>query len=364
MNYRKLLFFFALIIFTIVIVSKNDTVDSDSLGTLLTSQSIIEHKTIKLDNYNLTSKRYFYQICKKNENYYYYFPLGSSVSSIPFVFIATKIFSLNMNDKDDDAKVQKIIAGIISALIFLFLFKIAAFYFSSNISVYLAFVFWLSTSLSSTLGTGLWSQNFATLYSAIAIYLTLYIIKDKNKETWFILGLVLFLAYLTRPTMSLLSIFIVLFLFFNHKRAIAMKTALVVSALLGVFVLFSIYEYKQLLPDYYMPKRLDSNTFYLALYGNLFSPSRGLFIYSPFLLLFLFNIDKFYIILKKNKTLLFFLTWIILHLIVISKFPHWWAGASFGPRFMVDVLIPIYILFLILLYEITKDKNSLRYKLT
>jgi len=65
LNYKKLLIFFSIIIFTIVIVSKNDTVDSDLLGILLTSQSIIEYNTIKLDNYDLTSKRYHYQIQKK-----------------------------------------------------------------------------------------------------------------------------------------------------------------------------------------------------------------------------------------------------------------------------------------------------------
>ena len=42
----------------------------------------------------------------------------------------------------------------------------------------------------------------------------------------------------------------------------------------------------QLIPDYYRPRRVSvSETFGEAMLGNLVSPARGLFVYSPVLLL-------------------------------------------------------------------------------
>jgi len=362
---KRVIFIISLIIFTIVATSKNNAISGDSRGTLLTAQSIIEFHTIKLDNYKNLDKNFKYQIYEKNGHYYYYFPLGSPISSIPFVWVATQLLPLDMNNLYEDAVIQKGITALISILIFFFLFKIAKFYFDDKFSVVISFCFWLSTSLSSTLAKGLWSQDFATLYAIISVYLTLSILKNRSYKStlWIILGVTLFMAYLSRPTMSLLVISIVLFLFFNNKRDIAIKVSIVVAILLALFMIFSLKEYNQILPDYYMPKRLNSHTFWIAIYGNLFSPSRGLFIFSPFLLIFFLNIKTFYNILKRDKTLLIFLFLIVLHLIVISKFPHWWGGFSYGSRLMIDVLISIYLLFLILINEILKNKNSIQYKI-
>jgi len=152
-------------------------------------------------------------------------------------------------------------------------------------------------------------------------------------------------------------------LFLNNKKYIAIKTASLVGLLLGIFILFSLSEFNQLLPDYYLPKRLSSETFWTALYGNLFSPARGLFIFSPFLFIFFLNPKGTYKVFKDDKTLLIIAAWIVLHLIVISKFPHWWAGWSYGPRFMIDVLPAIFLLLMILLSNSYKTGSLIEKRL-
>lgn len=359
---KKLLIIICCLILATVIFSRNKNTSSDPHGTLVTAQSIIEYQSIKLDNYKNLEK-YDYKIYNKNGHYYYFFPLGSSISSLPFVFIATQIFPFDMNEYFDESVLQVLITAFISVLIFLFLFKIANIYIDTRLSIILSAMFWFGTSLSSTSGTALWSHNFASLYAAIAIFLTITITKDDNFK-WMMLGLVLFMAYLTRPTMSLLAISTILYLFFSQRKSISIKTALLAGLFLCLFAVFSLCEYNQVLPDYYMPKRLNSSdTFWTALYGNIFSPSRGLFIFSPFLLLIILNIDLFFSVLKRNKTLLIFLGWITLHLTAISKFPHWWAGFSFGPRLMTDILIPLYVLFIILFRELYENKSMLRHRI-
>lgn len=353
--------FFMLFIFISVIRSPVSYTGSDPRASLLLSQVLIEDQSIKLDKYK--DENYGYAIHKKNDHYYYYFPIGTSISSIPFVWFETKVLNNDMNNRRHDAFAQKQIAGIVSVLIFLLLYLIAKIYFTSNTSVIISFVYWMGTSLSSTLGQALWSQDFATLYALLSIYLMLKIVKVNKNIFYTLLGLTLFMAYLTRPTMSLLSISVILYLFVNHKKLIAIKTAGIVGLLLGIFILFSLSEFNQLLPDYYMPKRLSSETFWIAFYGNLISPARGILIFSPFLFIFLLNPKRIYQVFKNDKTLLVFVAWIITHLIFISKFPHWWAGWSYGPRFMVDVLPAIFLLFVIFLSDTYKIGSSLEKRL-
>jgi len=103
-----------------------------------------------------------------------------------------------------------------------------------------------------------------------------------------------------------------------------------------------------LLPDYYLPKRLAGGHFATAAYGNLFSPARGLFVYSPFLLLPLMVVRHTWRVVLQEKGLLVLLAWPVLHWISISKFPHWWGGWSYGPRLMSDVLPAFYVLIVFL----------------
>jgi len=50
---------------------------------------------------------------------------------------------------------------------------------------------------------------------------------------------------------------------------------------------------------------------------------------------------------KQSNTLDYFLLGIVfLHWVAISRYGHWWAGHSFGPRFFSD-MIPYFIYFLI-----------------
>lgn len=349
----------SIIIFFIVLMSTVDHSVSDPKGSLLLSQNIIENNTTKLDKYvtyidNITTNYRFIKD-KENGHLYYYFPLGTPISSIPFVFIATKVFNMKMELHDDDSLVQKYIASFVSVFIFILLIGIANLYFNKLYSPLIAFTFWLGTSLSSTLGQALWSQVFSSFYAFLALYLMLKIVKENKQHLWILFSFTIFMAYLTRPTLSLLAITVILYLFLNNKKIIAIKTALLVSFFLGLFILFSFHEYDRILPHYYTPDRLHSDTFWTAFYGNLLSPARGLLVFSPFLILILINYKAMYFVFIKNKPLIIFSFWFFLHLIIISNFPHWWAGGSYGARFMIDVLPAIYLIIINQLNYITTN---------
>ncbi len=346
-NIALTLVIMSIVIYFMVTNSTVRNTGSDSQGSLLLSQTIIQDQTIKLDKYKGIIYKYNGRIYKKNEHYYYYFPIGSSIFALPFVAFEN-IIGLDMLQHEDEAQIR--LAGLISVAIFLLLYLIAMLYIEHKWSLILASLFWFGSSLSSTLGTALWSHNFAILFSLIALYFALKSIKEQKPIHFIIISFSLFAAYLCRPTLSLLSPAIILFIYFHSKQC-AFKIAGLLSLMLGAFILFSFHEFGQILPDYYIPKRLSGEHFWTALYGNLFSPSRGLFIYSSFLIFPLIFYRQTKKILQENISLVFILLLPLIHLISISQFPHWWAGHSYGARFMSDVIPAFYLIFILVFHQ-------------
>lgn len=329
------------VVFLLIACAKIRHTGSDPRGTLLVSQAIVQQGTLKLDAYGPDLlQTYGYVIHQKNGHYYHYFPIGTALLSVPFVSAAN---AAGWDMVTHERATQLVIAAIGAVLTILLLFQLAHLFLDCTQSVLLASLYWFGTSFASTTGTALWSHNFASLLALAAIYVCIRSAKNADFKSWPLVATSLFLAYLCRPTMALLAPFVVSFLFAHDKRA-AIKTASLLALWLVLFAAFSRHEFGQMLPDYYLPKRLEGGHFTEALFGNLFSPARGLLILSPFLLLPLFFLKQFRTMNKDVFLLLIALAWPVAHLVFVSRFPHWWAGWSFGARFMIDVLPGLFVL--------------------
>lgn len=339
-NERLVNLIFIALICIVCVAAKVRYATSDPQGTLLVSQAILQHGTIELDSYQEVLPSYTYRIQNKNEHAYYYFPLGTSLFMTPAVGLANLV---GFDMVKYEPLLQSALAMLISIASYLLLVLIAQLYLNQLQSSIVAIIFWLGTPFSSTGATALWSHDMATLFALAAIYLLLRAKYHSHNRSYnreaALIGFCLFSAYLCRPTLAILSpIYLLAILFTNRGFSQAIKIASAIAALLAVFIAFSWHEFHQMLPDYYIPSRLSGNNFWQAFYGNLFSPARGLFIYSIFLVLpiaWLFLSKKPW---SQFRLELILLLWPCLHLITISRFPHWWAGYSFGPRLMMDVL--------------------------
>jgi hypothetical protein len=83
---------------------------------------------------------------------------------------------------------------------------------------------------------------------------------------------------------------------------------------------------------------LHALPFWEGLAVQLISPNRGLFVFSPVLL---FAVSGFVLAVRapEDRGLhVAFAATVIFHLVLVSRHHTWWAGWSFGPRFMIDVL--------------------------
>jgi len=75
-----------------------------------------------------------------------------------------------------------------------------------------------------------------------------------------------------------------------------------------------------------------------ALFGILFSPSRGLFFLSPFLLLSLAGFARFYGRTELRKEFFFSVYLIVFYILMNASLIDWKAGWTLGPRHLVPIL--------------------------
>jgi len=99
--------------------------------------------------------------------------------------------------------------------------------------------------------------------------------------------------------------------------------------------------------------------------GLLFSPSRGLLVYSPILI---FAIFGFFSLCKRwrckdEKLLLCLVPGCIILVIQYSCFSAWWGGGSYGPRFLTDSLTVLCFIINYAIAEHLKSFSSLKQSL-
>jgi hypothetical protein len=81
--------------------------------------------------------------------------------------------------------------------------------------------------------------------------------------------------------------------------------------------------------------------------GTLFSPNRGLFVFSPWIALALATTPFVAQQLRAGWLVSWLLPVLALYLLVLSKYSVWWGGHCFGPRYWTDV-IPLFAVLLAL----------------
>src|SRR5262249_53004691 len=119
------------------------------------------------------------------------------------------------------------------------------------------------------------------------------------------------------------------------------------------------------LPAYYTPGFYTRNYFIAdALAGNLFSPARGLFVFSPILVLSIVGLAMKTSSRRATLLDLAIAATIVLPWIGISvSNGDWWGGDSYGPRFFSD-LLPYFTYLLLPVFAWIESAGGVRYAVT
>lgn len=270
---------------------------------------------------------------------YSIFPMGTSLLSVPFVWLAS-VISPGFADylvHAVPAQFEGVLASLYGAVAcVLFFLLIEAKFRNFWIALVSAAIFGFGTSMWSTATRALWMHGPLMLMLTAAM---LILVRAPRKPAWTqYLGLFLAAAYVIRPTAAVPIILITAYVAICYRPWL--MRYLVGAAVVAVpWFALNLSIFHHFLPPYYMPQRITGSvTFGTALLGNLVSPARGIFVFSPVLLAALPGV---WLALRERGSRALhsvFAAIIVLHWVAISRFPHWWGGYSFGPRLMADVL--------------------------
>jgi hypothetical protein len=216
----------------------------------------------------------------------------------------------------------------------------------------LAFAF--ATSAWSSASRALWEHGPSILFLALALLaLDRLFPRHADAQTarttsaWppFLAGVALAAAVTMRPTNAVaLVLGTILVLWKTPARARG-------AYVMGVFAVFlpwaliTVHYYGSPLQPYDQASKLGlTSTFFESVAAQFVSPSRGLLVFSPIVLVAIAGA----VIAWKRKatTPLEILCAVAVPCYVgaIALFPVWWAGTSFGPRFMTETLPFIFVL--------------------
>jgi len=330
---------------------------ADSRWVIHTAMSIVAEGNTDLNEYEqLLAEQNYYHIEEISGRRYAAYPIGPSLMVVPFVaardvyFRVVHGYRLQKHiSQGIPFKFEKFIASVLVALTAVLMYLIAGRRLKSVPQrLVIVFVFAFCTSAWSTASRALWQHGPSMLMLSATLYLIL-LAEDRPKFVPFA-GLPLAFSYVVRPTNIVPIVVLSLLILLRHRRYF-LRFVICATVVWVPFVVFNFVVYGKPLSWYYMPGRIGRHAQFLeALAGNLVSPARGLFLFSPVLILCVLGL----IFRSKEKRMgaldVSLLVILLLHWLVISSFPHWWAGHSFGPRFFCD-MIPFFMWFLIPVVE-------------
>lgn len=205
----------------------------------------------------------------------------------------------------------------------------------------------LGTSLWSTASRALWQHGPSILLGALALLVLLRILRSDERLHLQLLaagcGALLALAYWERPVNLVLTLVALTSLVLLRREALPPLLA-GSAAVHAVMVALTLFWLGRPLPPYFSGSRIGVHPQLLdAAAANLISPARGLFVFSPFLLgagLLLVPSRLRSLGRPLSLQVLVSLAGTLAYLLAVSAYGEkWWAGHSYGPRFMSEALI-------------------------
>ena len=209
--------------------------------------------------------------------------------------------------------------------------------------VALAFAF--CTSAWSTADRSLWQHGPSMLCLSLAVLLALRASQspDGRKGDLVGTGAAVAAAFTMRPTNGLSVLVLTVWALLVFRLRVIWYLAGAAGVAAG-WLAVNVANYGTPLPSYYRSSELGRPAngvplhFWQAMAGNVVSPARGLFVFTPVLLLAVAGVVV--LLRRRAMTALYAAlgSCVLLHWVTISLFAQWWGGNSYGPRLFSDMV--------------------------
>ena len=277
------------------------------------------------------------------------YPIGPSLFALPVTAVADLLIpnlSRLLIQVPTSAELEALTASLWCAVAAVLMMILAARLTGSlPVAVFAAFVFAFCSPVFSTATRALW-QHGPVVVSTLAAMLVLQA-GERRPALIPLAAAFVALALICRPLIAPLVVLVTVHVSIYHReRLIAFFAAGLIIAALWMAYNYSVWD--SVLPPYYRPTA-HANVFTDwngRLLGPLISPSRGLFVFCP---IFLFSVVGIVMKLRFRGFDRFdrlYLAVMVCHIVVVALSPAWWAGHSYGPRFMTDI-VPVLVYFML-----------------
>jgi hypothetical protein len=321
--------------FAVYVSSGVETV-SDSRWAIPAAISLERHGDLDLDEYRgVVQREGGYGVRTGSGGHtYYFFPYGTSVLIAPVVWLADVASGRTLEATVQRTRVdhwdRRLASAVTALAVGVFFFVALEILGSVGLALLASLTLAFGTAAWSTASRAMWMHGPDMLL--LALVLLLAVLSQRRPVLAGVMALPLAFSMVVRPTNAAAVLCFSAWVVWCRRKQAPLFFGLA-AGVAAVFFLANRAMFGQWLHPYYNAGDLGSGgSFFEALVGNLVSPGRGLFVYTPVLLLVLLRGRRFTP-----------LEWaaagtVLLHLLLISRFWHWWGGFAFGPRLFSDVL--------------------------
>lgn len=283
-----------------------------------------------------------YQWEEVNAHLVYRYPLGTPLLVAPLV-AALRPFGISPIGSDGgygrkgERDLQGLIAPFLAALGGLALYLIALRFLVPGSAMLITLGVALGSPLLSTASRGLWSHTGGLVPAATAVAVALWMPQLPRPAATLALGSLCAWAIVCRPTFVVTAVAIAFYLLRRRPRDLILC---LVSALAWTtaFAAYFFSTRAELAPTYFLRTDLSGSRLSEAILGQLVSPSRGLIVYCPWVILCgllalprrIFAEDRIWLQACVGTG--------IAHWLLISRLNAWHAGSAYGPRLWTDLL--------------------------
>jgi hypothetical protein len=207
----------------------------------------------------------------------------------------------------------------------------------------------LALTLLYAFGTTTWVISSQALWahglSELALVILCLVLLDPvpSRGAFVLAGLVTGIAVANRPQMIVFAALAFLFVVVRHSRRVLEFVAL--PALIGGLVILYNRAVFQGIAGGYGGFDHFHGSLWDGLPGLFVSPNRGLFIFTPIMVFAIWGAVRVWRV-ESPPWLRWLTIGVLLHVMVHATFTEWWAGYTYGPRYLTDVL-PALTLFLV-----------------
>lgn len=278
------------------------------------------------------------------------YPVGGAILAAPVY--ALPVWLGLIEDWRDHRVAAKTAASLMVALSAGFLFLALQRLLAPRIALVLTLAYAMGTSAWSVASQGLWQHGPGMFLLSLSLLLLLKLEESPSPGIAAVIGACLAMAVVCRPLNLLPALILSAFVLLRHRRQI--PAFLPPFGAIGLWLVwYNVSTFGRLTGGYEAVYRspplraLDltpETAFTLPLLeglaSTLISPSKGLLIFTPFMLAGLAGIvlafrDREFVLGR------YLAVWFLLVLVVLSKNQLWWGGATFGPRYFSELMLPL-----------------------